>query len=52
MPAGALVTVPVPTAVTVSAYSAVKEGVTLAEAFSVILHALVPVQLPLHPLKT
>ena len=51
IPAGVLITVPEPVNATVNPKAAVKLAVTLSFAAMVTLHALVPVQLPLQPLK-
>jgi hypothetical protein len=51
IPAGLLVTVPVPTRVTVNPSPALNVGVTLAGAARVRVQMLVPEQLPLQPPK-
>ena len=53
MPAGELVTVPLPAPafVTVKAYLAINVAVTFLAAFIVTAHVPVPKQLPDHPLK-
>jgi hypothetical protein len=53
IPAGVLVTVPVPppASVTVSPRPVVKLAETVVAADSVTVHVLVPVQTPLHPPK-
>src|SRR5258706_4258267 len=51
IPAGLLVTVPLPDTVTVSPVPALNVGVTVTAAVIVTMHVLVPVQPPLQPLE-